>query len=270
MKTRFISAVVALPFLVVPIYLGGIYLLITMLIISFIGFFEFVRAVNKKIDFSNILTSLFLPNLFASVYLHDVMLMLISISLMVLANMIFQVVDHENSTIGKIATNIFSYIYVGLIFSLIYVIRDTDEGLFLVTAIFVCTMMTDVFAYLVGRAMGKKKLAPLLSPNKTVEGSIGGIIASALGLSILGYFFFNSAAVASSSTHIAVLFFVIGCVGSVVAQFGDLFASSVKRETGIKDYGKLIPGHGGIMDRFDSALSVTPLFFALYHITGLI
>jgi phosphatidate cytidylyltransferase len=111
---------------------------------------------------------------------------------------------------------------------------------------------TDIFAYFTGRAIGKHKLAPLLSPKKTIEGSVGGVVGSVVVCGLFGYF-----AIPEFFVHCV----VIGALGGVASQFGDLTASAIKRRLGIKDYGALIPGHGGLLDRIDSILFTAPLVY---------
>jgi len=120
---------------------------------------------------------------------------------------------------------------------------------------FVIAFSSDTFAYFAGRAFGRHKLAPVISPNKTVEGLFGGILGAVLGVAAY-------CLVMDKVLHLQVHYLyvpVYGILGSLGAVFGDLSFSAVKRQTGIKDYGNLIPGHGGILDRFDSMVVVAPL-----------
>ena len=137
--------------------------------------------------------------------------------------------------------------------SIIY-IRDLENGgQYLYLLIFMGAWVTDIFAYFSGMLFGKHKLIPEVSPKKTIEGSIGGILVCSLSFVVFGIVvdtFFNMNAN-------LVFLAVSGILVSIVAQMGDLIMSLVKREYGIKDYGKLFPGHGGILDRFDSILSVS-------------
>ena len=138
-------------------------------------------------------------------------------------------------------------------------LRLMKNGLhYLSAAILVC-VVTDVFAYLVGRAFGKHKLIPTVSPNKTVEGAVGGLIFAVVLFVLVGVW-------VPMSIHYSQM--IIYCIlASVVGQFGDLCMSCVKRICGVKDFGKIFPGHGGILDRFDSQLLVIPFTVLYLYVT---
>ena len=156
-----------------------------------------------------------------------------------------------------IVVTFFGVFYVGILFDFIVLtMNDFELGKIYVWLIFIISFMTDVFAYFTGYLFGKRKLIPKVSPKKTVEGSIGGILGSVIACLVFGYFF---------KIDLAVIVF-LGLFGSIVAQFGDLFASSIKRYVGIKDYGKLIPGHGGVLDRFDSVILVSPFVYSVINL----
>ena len=122
----------------------------------------------------------------------------------------------------------------------------------------VCVWATDTFAYLVGKAIGKHKLAPSLSPGKTWEGSFGGLIGAILAGMAFSAWIHQPLALGIS----------LGVLAGTVGQIGDLFESALKRERGIKDFGKLLPGHGGVLDRFDSLLFVAPLAYWVIGFVG--
>ena len=125
--------------------------------------------------------------------------------------------------------------------------------------------MTDTFAYFVGSKLGKHKLCPKISPKKSVEGAIGGVIGAVL-LNVLLLFVFKRFFFEGESILSYITVVILSVVLSVVSMFGDLAASTIKRNFGIKDFGKLLPGHGGIMDRFDSALFVMPVLYASVYL----
>lgn len=126
--------------------------------------------------------------------------------------------------------------------------------------IFISSWICDTCAYLSGMAIGKHKLAPVLSPKKSIEGAVGGVVGAGLVGALFGWLVLERVFADQNITWIAA---VICAAGAVISQVGDLAASGIKRNHNIKDYGKLIPGHGGIMDRFDSVLFTAPIIYYL-------
>jgi len=152
-------------------------------------------------------------------------------------------------------------------------IRLLDNGVYLIAAPFVMAFMPDTGAYLVGCAIGKHKLCPNISPKKTVEGLVGGILGGIIGMIVYALVLQNSFGFQVNFLYAA----LYGAIGAGTATFGDLMFSVIKRQTGIKDYGKLLPGHGGILDRFvrevgsDRILFGTDLpWFSTHHAIGAI
>ena len=161
----------------------------------------------------------------------------------------------------------FSFLYSPVMLSFLYLTREGFwMGKYLVWFIFLCSWGSDTCAYAVGILIGKHKMTPKLSPKKSVEGAIGGIIGAAL-LSALYTYLIGRYADSGVGARFGIMGIsiagaaVLGAVGALVSMVGDLAASAIKRDYGIKDYGKLIPGHGGIMDRFDSVIVTAPLIF---------
>lgn len=150
-----------------------------------------------------------------------------------------------------------SYITVG--FTSIVLLRDLPHGGLLILLVFIGAWVTDGAAYFVGRALGKHKLIPDVSPKKTIEGAIGGSIFCAISFVVFGL---AAGKVTTSSANIVEML-LAGLVISVISQFGDLIASLIKRHYGIKDYGKIFPGHGGVMDRFDSIIAIAPFLLMI-------
>ena len=153
-------------------------------------------------------------------------------------------------------------VYVTVSFTSLSLLRylDRDCGVFAVVLVFIVAWICDVFAYAVGMLMGKHKLIPEISPKKTVEGSIGGIVFSALACILYGLIL---ELFVDGMTVNYVTLGLIGAILSVVSQLGDLIASLIKREYGVKDYGNIFPGHGGVMDRFDSVLAVSTILLII-------
>lgn len=155
----------------------------------------------------------------------------------------------------KIAVCMVAGLLVPYLFTALVRIHGMDNGRFFILIPFVMAFLSDTGAYFAGCAFGKHKLAPAISPKKTVEGVVGGVLGAIVGMLIYGavldlFFGFEISYIAAV---------IYGILGSVAAVFGDLSFSVIKRQTGIKDYGNLIPGHGGILDRFDSMMVVGPL-----------
>ena len=141
-----------------------------------------------------------------------------------------------------------------LMFKAIPSVRNLEHGFFCLLGAVLSGCITDIFAYITGKSIGKHKLCPVISPKKTVEGSVGGIFGTVAVLLLLGFALEQANAV--QVNFIALTFYAV--LSSIVGQFGDLSMSAVKRCLGLKDYGTLFPGHGGILDRFYSLLFIAP------------
>lgn len=261
-KTRAVSAVFIVLILGTVLYFGGIVLALFLLGISLIAFFELMRVMGIHVK-GNKLTALeicgyiFVVTLYVLEYLPlgvdytGVWLILTFIVLLGIYVLAFPRYDAK-----QVAGTFFSIVYAPLMLSFIYRIREMQDGLILVLLVFIASWISDTFAYLTGMLLGKHKLAPKLSPKKSIEGSVGGIVGAALVGALYGFLFFKSVDMILGCA-------LIGGVGSIVSQIGDLAASGIKRNFDIKDYGNLIPGHGGIMDRFDSVIVTAPMIYFL-------
>ena len=188
---------------------------------------------------------------------------------LVLLSLVLMVADHKRLRFEQVVCTLFSAVMIPAALSCTVLLRDVylawpklfsrSDGIFLILFAFFCAWWTDGFALFAGKALGKHKLAPNISPNKTVEGAVGGVIGNLL-MCLLLWFVFQSKF--NLSAHISVVWVACSAlVLSVISMFGDLAASTIKRHQGIKDFGSLLPGHGGVMDRFDSSVFV---FSALY------
>lgn len=150
-------------------------------------------------------------------------------------------------------------IYIVGGFSSVVLLRDLEHGAYLYILVFLTAWGSDIFAYFAGMMFGKHKLIPDVSPKKTIEGSIGGVFGNILFFVL--YAFIVARTTQARVNYIALVFMAV--ITSVISQIGDLFMSLIKRKNGIKDFGKLLPGHGGVLDRFDSFIAVAPFLFLL-------
>lgn len=271
MKTRIISAIIAIPLLLFFIIYGGLPLRIVTAILSLIGMYELYKAVSGKIK-SVHLAGFILEILYSYCAMfalradngivaysgvYYILIFAAALIVITLAVLLILVLDHKRCNINDASISLFGFFYVGVLLNLICFIRDAD--MFYVWLPFIFAFVSDTGAYFTGSFIGKHKLTPELSPKKTVEGSVGGVIAAALFTAVYTVLFNKF----GNTNHSVVIFTISGIIGAILSQFGDLAASSIKRYTGIKDYGNLMPGHGGVLDRFDSVIFTTPLVFAL-------
>lgn len=180
--------------------------------------------------------------------------------LLFLAGMFVYVFTFPRYHASQVMTAFFCAFYPTVLFSFVYLTRELTYGVYLVWLIFISSWICDTCAYATGMLFGKHKLAPVLSPKKSVEGSVGGIVGSALVGALFAWIFLVPQ---TQEPKVIGLVALIGAAGAVISQVGDLAASAIKRNHEIKDYGKLIPGHGGIMDRFDSVLFTAPVIYYL-------
>ena len=169
------------------------------------------------------------------------------------------VVSKGTKNVLDIALTFMTTIYISIGFSSIVMIRDQKHGQFLILLVFIGAWVTDGAAYFVGRVLGKHKLIPDVSPKKTVEGAVGGIIFCAISFVIYGIIVGKF----SASNAKIIELVISGVIIAIISEFGDLIASLIKRHYGIKDYGKIFPGHGGVMDRFDSIIAIAPFLLMM-------
>ncbi|QIB69032.1 phosphatidate cytidylyltransferase [Aminipila butyrica] len=252
MKTRVISGLIMLPFGII-VLLGGKVLMLGCFIIGIMSVREFFNGFTSMgikpgylLAYVSTL-ALYGLNLFVTdarwymLWFFGVVLL----SLLYLFNIQERRLEDGMATLTGILYTVFFSFHVTLV-------EQTGEYGLLVWLIFLTAFGTDVMAYFTGYAFGKHKLCPHISPKKTIEGSIGGILGSVLLCGVFGWVLIP---------RLLIHCLIIGLMGGIVSQFGDLTASIFKRKMGIKDYGNLIPGHGGILDRFDSVLFTAPMVY---------
>ncbi len=258
--TRTISGAVLLALTILMVVLGGSWLLCFVTAVSLIGIFELYRAFGmEKTPFAWI-GYVGTAGIAAVLAVGRADLILMVIAAAFLVEMAAYVFTYPKHHAAEVTPAVFGLIYVPLMLSFIYRTRTAQDGTYTVWLIYISAWGADTCAYLVGRAIGKHKMAPVLSPKKSIEGAVGGVAGAAIIGAVYGFIFRGSL---TEFTNPAAFCALIGACGSLISMVGDLAASAVKRDHQIKDYGKLIPGHGGIMDRFDSIIFTAPVIFYL-------
>ena len=258
-KTRLISGIVLVIVLIATVGIGGPLLYGVLLAASLIGLTELYKVVKVQGQALGFVGYLSAIGYYVVLYLNRMEYAVPLFILLLMLVMAVYVFAYPKFHAEQVTTVFFGVFYVAVMLSFVYQTRGLPEGGVMVWLIFLSSWGCDTYAYCVGVLFGKHKMAPVLSPKKSVEGGIGGIIGAAL----LGAVF---AAAMSRFAGVSVspwLCAAICGVGGAISQIGDLCASAIKRNHEIKDYGKLIPGHGGILDRFDSVIFTAPIIYYL-------
>ncbi|MBP3392032.1 MAG: phosphatidate cytidylyltransferase [Clostridia bacterium] len=282
MKTRIISALVIVVIGMTCVVIGGYVMAALVLFIAAVGLHEFYKAFENKgykpvytvgylyvgllllqvISGSAEMTDIYFSNVKAIAHINWFPLIQLFILLSLLALCVFK---HNKHNIADIAVTILGGYYVVYLSSFFISVRQLDGGkggLYMFILVILGCISADTFAYFIGCKFGKHKLIPAVSPKKSVEGSVAAFVGAALMLSIYGVIMIQTGVF----TEVKLLHYpILGLIIGGLAQIGDLTASAAKRYTGVKDFGKLIPGHGGILDRVDSYIFVFPI--AYYYLS---
>ena len=261
--TRLLSGIVLLAIIISAGIFGGPVLLALGTLISLIGIFEYHRMTGLR------KSPLFHVNWVVCLALNVMLFLerpqcadLMPIVALLLMMGIY-VIRYPKFDVKEIFTSYTGFIYVAVMLSFLYRVRTLENGMLLYWLAFIGAWGSDTCAYCIGCLFGKHKAFPVLSPKKSVEGCIGGVAGTAL---IAGIYAACLNRFVEGVEVSVLVFVIIGIFASVVSQIGDLAASAMKRHYEIKDYGKLIPGHGGILDRFDSIIFTAPLVYIMAQI----
>lgn len=253
-KTRLLSGILLVVIAFLTIMAGDYVLLPTLLCVSLIGMRELYSAMGVHKEGLGLLE---LAGYLGAAFYYGMVLLdfekygTMTVILTLVLLMFVYVFTYPKYQANQVMSAFFGLVYVAVMLSFILLTRNLENGKILVWLIFFCSWGCDTCAYCVGMLIGKHKMAPVLSPKKSIEGAVGGVAgAAALG-----------AAYAALTHAPAMEYAVICAVGALISMVGDLAASAIKRNRGIKDYGKLIPGHGGILDRFDSVIFTAPVIY---------
>ncbi|MFG6340373.1 MAG: phosphatidate cytidylyltransferase [Lachnospiraceae bacterium] len=270
-RTRLLSGIVLVAAALGVLLKGGALLAVVLFLVSVIAYQELTAACKVRGEEMTPSAPVIVGGVMTVVYYGAVCLalardlsavfpaMVIAIVAAFLAFLFVYVFTFPKYHANQIMSAMFSFLYGPVMLSFLYLLREgLDDGIYLVWFAFLASWGSDTCAYCVGVLIGKHKMTPKLSPKKSIEGAVGGILGAALLFALYTHFVINQYTAMTLSLPLAA---GLGAVGALVSMVGDLAASAVKRDHEIKDYGKLIPGHGGIMDRFDSVIVAAPIVF---------
>lgn len=259
--TRLVSGIILVVLALFLVGQGGAVLFLASAAISCIGQFELYRVTKMQDKLLGAVGYVAAVAYYLFLwYGQGQYITLVAIGALMLFMTIYVVTFPKYGT-EQVTVAFFGIFYVAVMFSYLYQVRVMTDGKYLVWLIFLSSWGCDTCAYCVGMLFGKHKLAPVLSPKKSIEGALGGVIGAALlGLLYAGLFGRYMDEVKNPYLACA----AACAIAAVISQIGDLAASAIKRNHGVKDYGHLIPGHGGVLDRFDSMLFTAPaIYFAV-------
>lgn len=271
-KDRLISGIIMLIIIISFVLLGGYFLFALMTCISLIGLFELYRVyglektpialVSYAVSIIFYILVQFNDNLYELGLGKAPLLILFIVYFMIMLS--FYVFSYPKYRIDQITNTVFGVLYVPIMLSFILLTRNShyQRGLYFVWLIFICSWGCDTCAYCVGKLIGKHKMSPVLSPKKSIEGAIGGIVGAVI-LAWCLFLFMQYKGIIGFDIAAKIVVTVLVACAAFISMVGDLAASAIKRNYDIKDYGTLIPGHGGILDRFDSVIITAPIIYII-------
>ena len=264
--TRLLSGIVLLAAAALLFVVGDIWLVIALGILSLVGVYELFRIWGMEKHPLAIVTYVATVGCYAmfidypfNLGLHEIMPIIALLALLTV-----YVIRYPKDHINQVAKSIFALIYVPVMMSFIYLLREYEMGEWLIWLVLISSWGADTCAYCVGKLIGKHHFSEL-SPKKTIEGCVGGIVGAAL--IAFGYAWFVPEGMGEYFIlDVRIMFPVVAAISALISQIGDLSASAIKRNYEVKDYGKIIPGHGGVLDRFDSVIFVAPFIYILLYV----
>ena len=255
--TRMLTGFIMGTIVMLCIIWGDIALLCMLAVMLFAGSKEYVKMLNHKGFYPSLKVIYFTEAILATVvYFKRFDLVAITLTICAMASFMWVLFRGRQPYIANVATTLLGMVYCGWFPLHLIFLRDLscakyDSGLGFVVLMFTSILLTDVGCYYIGTKFGKHKLAPVISPNKTIEGSMGGIFFAILGALVIGYFI-------DLQWYLSIF---AGIICTIFAQIGDLCESLIKRDAGVKDSGTSLPGHGGFLDRTDSFILTIPIMY---------
>ena len=266
---RSITTIVGLPLVILIVYLGGVLLLVSCALFALAGLREFYLAFSKTDKRIHIIgyvaTVAYFGAVYASVFVFgEAYWLLIILTLFIIMVKLCLVLFYRKLPLHDCISTIYGFFYVPFMMSFIVLVREHPLGQYFVWLIFTSSFGCDTFAYITGSLFGKNKLKNSPSPSKSYEGLVGGII----GATLIGflYGFIISQIAAYEIAWLIRISAIISFFGATFSIVGDLAASAIKRFCEIKDFGNIFPGHGGVMDRVDSIITVAPIVYMVMNV----
>ena len=254
MLQRIITGVLGIIPVILILFSNEIVVHIAVALISIYALCEMYSAVGISKKTTVYVLSILFSAIFFIVEFKSIAPFLFAYVILLLILVVF---NHQNIKITDISTALFMLFYIVFAMAHIIMVRKAPFGNINIILIFLGAFATDTFAYFVGVTMGKHKLCPEISPKKTIEGAVGGLLGGVVCFLIMGYIVDATLNADVNYLHLIIL----GLICSILSELGDLAASIIKRQYGIKDFGKILPGHGGVMDRLDSIIFIAPLIY---------
>ncbi|MCF6093802.1 phosphatidate cytidylyltransferase [Microaerobacter geothermalis] len=262
MKKRIFTGLIGGTIFLYLLYLGEMWYSTLIFLLASFSFYEFLKMKNRNllsIEGGLSLIFIFLLVLIPNKVSNDEFTWFFTATIIYfLLLYLIPVVTKNQVTIDHVAYTFFGGFYIGLGFLFFVLTRYLESGFWAALFVILITWTTDTFAYFSGLLLGSRKLWPQISPKKTIEGALGGILGAIIVASVFQWIFHPLTSIGTA--------IIIAFVISIAAQIGDLMESALKRHLGVKDSGNLLPGHGGILDRFDSLLIVFPIFYIMQFI----
>jgi len=271
LKQRILTGVIGIPLLLIVFFIHPLVFAVAISLVCGAGTYEILKSTghkNRSIMAAAIAFSALMPFF---VRIDDIGISPLLIVLgYLLVLVLVQIRHHDSLSIGQVGFAFTMSLIYPFAFSCLSYLREMDgHGIFYALLALIIPWLSDIGAYFVGTLIGKHKLCPTISPKKTVEGFVGGFVVS-VGASLLAAFVYQSMFLGDAAAIRYWLIAVAAFIGAPLSVAGDLFASVVKRQYSVKDFGNVFPGHGGVIDRFDSLLFVTPLLFLIIRLIPMV
>ncbi|MCL2285890.1 MAG: phosphatidate cytidylyltransferase [Firmicutes bacterium] len=266
MLKRILTVVIGLPIVVFLVSQGGLLLILLCMVMALIGLRELFAALSGKHEPIHFIGYIFTVGYYGAIYLFGTgYTQLVVLTIFIIVAQTCMVLFFKKLTLKECVSVIYGVLYIPFLLSFTFLVREQNLGQYYVWLIFASAFGSDTFAFLVGTTIGKRKLTGTPSPSKSLEGLIGGFVGAALVGGIYGFTVVQFSGQLDNRQFI-IHAVIICAVTAVFCAIGDMAASAIKRYTGIKDFGNVFPGHGGVLDRIDSILIAAPVIYMAVNV----